>query len=42
MNLTTSQKGVEIAIHEGHIYRRGGKIKKECRGVAMKPIVKEN
>ena len=27
MNFTTSQKGAELAIHEGNIYRRGGKIK---------------
>ena len=27
MNFTTSQEGTELAIHEGYIYRRGGKIK---------------
>ena len=27
MNFTTSQNGAELAIHEGYIYRRGGKIK---------------
>ena len=27
MNFTTSQKGAELAIHEGYIYRNGGKIK---------------
>ena len=27
MNFTTSQKSAELAIYEGYVYRRGGKIK---------------